>query len=62
MNAKAHAIRSEVLALPVVERAELIFDLLDSLDGRPTESDQAELDSVRFHPFATVDSGCSRVR
>jgi putative addiction module component (TIGR02574 family) len=46
MNAKTHAIRSEVLALPVVERAELILDLLDSLDDRPTESDQAELDSV----------------
>ena len=39
MNAKAHATRSEVLALPEVERAELIFDLLDSLDDRPGESD-----------------------
>lgn len=46
MNAKADAMRSEVLALPEVERAGLIFDLLDSLDDRPTESDQAELDSV----------------
>jgi len=46
MNAKTRAMRSEVLALPEVERAELIFDLLDSLDDRPTESDQAGLDGV----------------
>lgn len=61
MNAKARAMRSEVLALPEVERAELIFDLLDSLDDRPTESDQAELDIVWADETARranqIDSG-----
>jgi hypothetical protein len=41
MSAKVEAMRSEVLALSETERAELIFDLLDSLDDRPTEIDQA---------------------
>ena len=44
MNARAEALRSELLALPEAERAGLIIDLLDSLDDRPVEEDSAELD------------------
>jgi len=49
MNAKAEALRSELLALPGAERAGLIIDLidlLDSLDDRPVEVDSAELDRI----------------
>ncbi len=46
MNAKAEALRSELLALPEAERAGLIIDLLDSLDDRPVEVDSAELDRI----------------
>lgn len=46
MTAKADALRSEVLALPEAARAELVIELLDSLDERPFEIDQAELDRV----------------
>ena len=40
MNARAEALRSELLALPEAERAGLIIDLLDSLDDRPVEEDR----------------------
>lgn len=47
--------------LAEAERAELIFDLLDSLDDRPIESDQMELDSVWTDETARranqIDSG-----
>ena len=46
MNAKAEALRSELLALPEAERAGLIIDLLDSIDDRPVEGDSAELDRI----------------
>ena len=53
--------RSEVLALSEAERAELIFDLLDSLDDRPTESVPGELDRVWASETARrarqIDSG-----
>lgn len=38
--------RSEVLALPDNDRAELVIDLLDSLDDRPSELDQPALDDI----------------
>lgn len=60
-NMNANAVRSEVLALPEAERAELIFDLLDSLDDRPVEGDQAELDRMWADQTARrssqIDSG-----
>ncbi len=43
MTAEAEALRSEVLALPETARAELVIELLDSLDDRPVETDPAEL-------------------
>ena len=46
MNAKAEALRDEVLALSESERAGLVIDLLDSLDDRPVEGDQDELARV----------------
>jgi hypothetical protein len=46
MNARADALRSEVLALPEAARAQLVIELLDSLDDRPVEADQAELDRI----------------
>lgn len=53
--------RSEVLALSEAERAALIFDLLDSLDDRPVDDDQAELERVWADETARranqIDSG-----
>lgn len=46
MTARADALRSEVLALPEAARARLVIELLDSLDDRPVEADQAELDRI----------------
>lgn len=46
MTAKADALRSEVLALPEDTRAQLVIELLDSLDDRPIEADQAQLDRI----------------
>lgn len=61
MNAKAEALRSEVLALPEAERAGLIIELLDSLDDRPVEGDQAELGRLwaeeTARRAAPIDSG-----
>lgn len=61
MNARAEAMRSEVLALSEAERAALIFDLLDSLDDRPVDDDQAELERVWADETARranqIDSG-----
>lgn len=61
MTARANAMRSEVLALSEAERAELIFDLLDSLDDRPVEADQHELERVwadeRARRANQIDSG-----
>lgn len=61
MNARAEALRSEVLALPEADRAELIVDLLGSLDDRPVEDDQVELDRVwageTARRAAQIDSG-----
>lgn len=53
--------RTEMLALPEAERAELVLDLLDSLDDRPFESDHAELERVwadeTAHRANQIDSG-----
>jgi putative addiction module component (TIGR02574 family) len=61
MNAKAHAMRTEMLALPEAERAELVLDLLDSLDDRSFESDRAEVERVWADETARranqIDSG-----
>jgi putative addiction module component (TIGR02574 family) len=61
MNARAEALRSELLALPEAERAGLIIDLLDSLDDRPVEEDSAELDRIwaeeTARRAAQIDSG-----
>jgi putative addiction module component (TIGR02574 family) len=61
MNARAEALRSELLALSEAERAGLIIDLLDSLDDRPVEEDSAELDRIWAHETARraaqIDSG-----
>ncbi len=46
MTTRADALRSEVLALPEAERAQLAIALLDSLHDRPAQADQAELDRV----------------
>ncbi len=50
-----------LLALSEAERAELIFDLLDSLDDRPVEADQPELERVWADETARranqIDSG-----
>ena len=47
MTAQTDALRSEVLALPEAERAQLAVELLDSLDNRPVETDRTELDRIR---------------
>jgi hypothetical protein len=61
MTAKADALRSEVLALPEAARAELAIELIDSLDDRPVEADQAELDRIWADETARrsrqIDSG-----
>ena len=61
MNARAEALRSELLALPEAERAGLVIDLLDSLDDRSVEGDPAELDRVwaeeTAQRAAQIDSG-----
>jgi putative addiction module component (TIGR02574 family) len=61
VNAKVHAMRTEMLALPEAERAELVLDLLDSLDDRPFESDRADLERVWSDETARrvnqIDSG-----
>lgn len=61
MNGKAEALRAEVLALSEGERAWLTIDLLDSLDGRPLDGDEAELDRVwadeTARRAAQIDSG-----
>jgi len=53
--------RTEMLALPEAERAELVLDLLDSLDDRPFESDRAEVERVSADETARranqIDSG-----
>ena len=48
MTAQTDALRSEVLALPEADRAQLAVELLDSLDDRPVETDQAELDRLCY--------------
>jgi len=61
VNANVHAMRTEMLALPEAERAELVLDLLDSLDDRPFESDRAEVERVSADETARranqIDSG-----
>jgi putative addiction module component (TIGR02574 family) len=61
MNARAEALRSELLALSEAERAELVIELLDSLDDRPVEEDSAELDRIwadeTARRAAQIDSG-----
>jgi putative addiction module component (TIGR02574 family) len=61
MAAQTDALRSEVLALPETERAQLAVELLDSLDDRPVETDQAELDRLWADETARrarqIDSG-----
>jgi putative addiction module component (TIGR02574 family) len=46
MNARAQALRSELLALPEAERAELIVDLLDSLDDARSRRTRTELHRI----------------
>ena len=61
MTAKTDALRSEVLALPEAARAQLAVALLDSLDDRPVETEQAELDQLWADEAARragqIDSG-----
>ncbi len=61
MTAQTDALRSEVLALPEAVRAQLAVELLDSLDDRPVETDQAELDRLWADETARraqqIDSG-----
>lgn len=61
MTAQTDALRSEVLALPEAARAQLAVELLDSLDDRPVETDQAELDRLWADEAARrarqIDSG-----
>jgi putative addiction module component (TIGR02574 family) len=65
MNARAEALRSELLALPEAERARLSIDLLDSLDDRPVEGDSAELDRIwaeeTARRAAQIDSGAVKM-
>jgi putative addiction module component (TIGR02574 family) len=46
MSAKADALLHEVLALPQMERARLVAEVLDRLDERPEDNDRAELDRI----------------
>lgn len=46
MSAKAEALLHEVLALPDAERAEVVVELLASLDARPEDGDPVEQDRV----------------
>ncbi len=46
MSAKSAALRTEVLALPIEERAVLAVELLASLDDDIAEDDPAEVDSA----------------
>lgn len=61
MTAQTDALRSEALALPEAARAQLAVELLDSLDDRPVETDQAELDRLWADEAARrarqIDSG-----
>jgi hypothetical protein len=61
MTAQTDALRSEVLALPEAARAQLAVELLDSLDDRPVETDQAERDRLWADEAARrarqIDSG-----
>lgn len=61
MTAQTDALRSEVLALPEAARAQLAVELLDSLDDRPVETDQGELDRLWADETARrarqIDSG-----
>jgi hypothetical protein len=65
MNARAEALRSELLALPEAERARLSIDLLDSLDDRPVAEDSAELDRIwaeeTARRAAQIDSGAVKM-
>lgn len=53
--------RSEALALSEAERAELIVDLLDSLDDRPLASDEDDIERIwaeeTTRRAAQIDSG-----
>jgi putative addiction module component (TIGR02574 family) len=64
MNARAEALRSELLALHEAERAGLIIDLLDSLDDRAVDEDSSELDCVWADEIARraaqIDAGAVR--
>jgi putative addiction module component (TIGR02574 family) len=61
VNARAEALRSELLALSEAERAELVIELLDSFDDRPVEEDSAELKRIwadeTARRAAQIDSG-----
>lgn len=46
MNARSVALREELLALPVDERAELAVDLLASLDDEAGLEDPADVDQA----------------
>lgn len=46
MNARSLALREELLALPVDERAELAVDLLASLDDEDSLDDPADVDQA----------------
>jgi putative addiction module component (TIGR02574 family) len=61
MSAQTDALRSEVLSLPEVDRAQLAVEHLDSLDDRPVETDPAELERLWADETARrasqIDSG-----
>jgi len=61
MSTRADSLRSEALALSEAERAELIVDLLDSLDDRPLASDEDDIERIwaeeTTRRAAQIDSG-----
>ncbi len=46
VSTKSAALRNEVMALPIEDRAELAVHLLASLDEQLSDSDLADLDQV----------------
>lgn len=61
MSGKVDSLRAAVLSLSESERSTLAIDLLDSLDSRPVEVDQAALDQIwadeAARRAAQIDSG-----
>jgi putative addiction module component (TIGR02574 family) len=60
-NPALEKVRLEALSLPESDRAELAFDLVASLDGRPDAGAEQAWDAEILRRLAEIDSGTAKL-